>query len=161
MHFTSYIFIFILAWPALPPVAVAQTTEVYHWVDEDGVAHFSQTAPAKAEGEVRKLALEDTTPADYDPDADIFGVEQQAERMRELREAREERRLARLEARRKAEEQRPIIIYQQQQPAYRYPGYFYPGLPGRPPGIPPIWPSPPVPEPYPSVPFLPSPGFDD
>ena len=148
-----------LAGLLLPPWALADTTEVYHWVDENGVAHFSQTGPNDAGGEVRKLALENPVPSGYDPDEDIFGVEQQAQRMKELRESMEAKRQARLEAQRKAEAQRPVVIYQQQ-PAYRF-GTWIPGLPSRPPVYTPVWPGYPVPEPYPSVPFLPSPGFDD
>lgn len=161
MRFMNYIFIAVPVAVLSVATAAAQTVEVFHWVDENGVFHFSQTEPPDMAGEVRKLALEDTTPADFDPNADIFGVEQQAQRMRELREDREQRRLARLEARQRAEEQRPVIIYQQQQPAYRFPGVWFPGLPGRPPGVPPMWPQRPVPGPVPSAPFLPSPGFDD
>lgn len=159
MRLTHTISILVLAGILLPGGASAEATEVYHWVDEDGVSHFSQTGPNNASGDVRKLALENPVPSGYDPDEDIFGVEQQAQRMKELRESMESKRQARLEAQRKAEAQRPVVIYQQQ-PAYRF-GTWIPGWPGRPPVYPPVSPGYPVPEPYPSVPFLPSPGFED
>lgn len=135
--------------------ALADTTEVYHWVDENGVSVFSQTGPNEASGEVRKLALEGSPPAGYDPDDDIFGVEEQAARMKALREGMEERRQARVEAQRRAEAQRPVPQYREQ-PMWGY-GIRYPGYPVRPP----IWPGEPVVTPHRTAPFLPSPDFWD
>jgi len=126
--------------------------EVYSWVDENGVTHFSDTRPEDAARPVRKLMLENPAPAD--PDEDVFGIEAQAARMQALRETMEARRSAALEARREAAQQ-PVVQYVEQ-PGYGYPIFSLPGYPVRPPTRPPV--RPPRPEPYPSVPFKP-PGY--
>ena len=60
--------------------------EIYRWVDENGVVNFSDTAPAARSRSVSTVAVEDTRSSDYDPEADIYNVEAQAERMQALRE---------------------------------------------------------------------------
>lgn len=137
-------FIVMLIVLSLASAAAAQ--EVYRWVDENGVVNFSDTAPGAADASVNvnTVALEDTTPRDYDPEADIYNVAAQAERMQALRERMDRDR----EALRKQQSSAP------QQPApqyqtgvnYGYP-YGYPVRP-RPPIKPPIKPTPPLPEPY-------------
>ena len=67
-------FILVVAFCAGLTLDSARATEVYRWVDEDGVVHFSQTAPPGQETDVSKMSLADTRPSDYDPDADIYGV---------------------------------------------------------------------------------------
>lgn len=121
--------------------------EVYRWVDENGIVNFSDTAPAAVDrnGNVDTLTLEDTTPRDYDPEADIYNVAAQAERMQALREQMEQEREERRERQRNAPPQ-PAVQYQQGV-QYGYP-YGYPAYPR-----PPLRPSPrppgrPVPEPY-------------
>ena len=54
----------------------AMASEVYRWVDENGVVNFSDAAPGKAQpgAEVNTLTLEDTAPKDYDPEQDIYAV---------------------------------------------------------------------------------------
>jgi len=113
-------------------------TEVYRWVDKDGVVHFSQTAPLQAEAEVDKLALQDTRPSDYDPDQDIYGVAEQAERMKALREEMDEKRQASLERQREAAKQ-PVVQYRQPE-RYGFPVYWNPGVRPQPPlrPVPPI-----------------------
>ena len=70
-----------LAFLALLASFPAMATEIYHWVDENGVSNFSSTAPPGLAEEVNKMTLEDTTPPDYDPEEDRYGVAAQAERM--------------------------------------------------------------------------------
>jgi len=54
--------------------------------------NFSQKPPdGKTQG-VSQMNLVDTTPEDYDPDEDRYGVEAQAERMAALREKMEQER---------------------------------------------------------------------
>jgi hypothetical protein len=121
--------------------------EVYQWVDEDGVVHFSQSVPPGNVSGVETRTLEDTTPHDYDPDDDLYGVKAQAERMAQLREAMDARREAGRERQQEAARQ-PVVQYPQ--PVQ----YGYPWL-GRPPYFgkprpPPLRPGPPIPEPYPT-----------
>jgi hypothetical protein len=127
-------------------------TEVYHWVDENGVSHYSQNAPGADVAGVSKMILEDTTPPDYDPEEDIYGVEAQAERMASLREEMAGKREAQRERERNAPQQ-PVVQYQQPY-QYGYPSFWQP----------PYYPSPPLRpvqpiEPAPVFPFRP-PGLN-
>jgi hypothetical protein len=116
--------------------------EVYHWVDENGVAHYSQDKPADSVQGVRRLQLEDTTPAGFDPAEDRYGVEQQASRMAKLRESMDERRDA-ATARRQSAPPAPVVIYPDPYP------YAFNRL-----WLPPVYPRPPVrPEPTIAVPY--------
>jgi len=137
--------LFLLAFFASMPVFA---TEVYHWVDENGVFHYSQNAPAGDVPGVSTMILEDTTPPDYDPEEDRYGVEAQAERMASLREEMADKREAQRERQRNAPQQ-PVVQYQQ---PYQY-GYssflrppYYPSPPFRPE---------PFIEPLPVLPFSP------
>lgn len=118
--------------------SVVHATEVYRWMDENGVVHFSQTAPNKPGAEVDRLALQDTRPSDYDPDQDIYGVAEQAERMTALREEMDAKRQESLERQREAAKQ---PAYQYRQPErYGYPVFWNPW----PRPQPPFRPDPPV-----------------
>ena len=131
----------LTAFPAL-------ATEVYHWVDENGVSHFSQNAPASNVEGVKTVTLDDTAPPDYDPEEDRYGVAAQAERMAELRKEMAEKREANQDRRRNAAARQPAAKYQQ--PVQN--GYPILGRPPYYPGYrPPVKPEPPVrPEPYPT-----------
>ena len=126
----------------------AEATEVYRWTDENGVVHFSQTPPPPSESEVSKLALDDTRPADYDPEADIYGVAAQQERMKALREEMEKKRQGR-------ERQAPMqnVTPYRDRTYLNYPIYGYPGYYPRPP----YRPNPPIerPRPRPGDPIRP------
>ena len=126
--------------------APALAQEVYRWVDENGVVNFSDAAPpvAEASANVNTVTLEDTTPKDYDPEADIYNVAAQAERMQALRDQMEKDREARREQQNSAPQQ--AVTPYQQGVNYGYP-YGYPVYP-RPPFRPPARPEPPAPEPY-------------
>lgn len=135
----SAITLFLLA---IMASSLLSAQEIYHWQDENGVQHFSQIAPAGEIAGVSTLTLADSTPPDFDPDEDRYGVEAQAERMKALREEMEKRR----EARRKAAPQ-PVVQYQQPV-RYAAPLWWH-----RPPVYPkpPLRPQPPVIEPYPTA----------
>ena len=112
----------------------AAATEIYKWVDENGVMHFSQTAPDPTVDGVSQQKLRDTTPSDYDPDQDIYGVEAQAERMKQMREEMDEKRQARLEREREAQKQQAVQYRDREYygyPVYR-PGWVNPQPPLRP-----------------------------
>lgn len=135
------IIIFILA--VAMGISSGYAYEVYHWVDENGVPHYSQERPDENIAGVRKLQLEDTTPPDYDPEEDRYGVEEQAERMAGLREDRQARRDEARERQLNAP-QPPVVIYQEP---------YYPGYLNRL-WLPPAYPWPPVrPEPPIAVPY--------
>lgn len=135
---TSRKLLVLLALAALACQGV-YATEIYRWTDENGVVHFSQTPPPAAQAEVSRLALRDTRPADYDPEADIYGVAEQQERMQALREEREKKREERLSRQSRAASQ-PVVVYPERDylnyPIYRYPGYqprppYRPNPPGQ------------------------------
>jgi hypothetical protein len=138
--------LFLVAFLASSPVVA---TEVYHWVDENGVSHYSQHAPTADVAGVSKMILEDTTPPDYDPEEDRYGVEVQAERMASLREEMKEKREAESERQRNAAAQQPVAQYRDPysygRPLFWQPPY-YPS--------PPLRPEPPI-EPAPTFPFRP------
>ena len=96
-------------------------TEIYRWVDENGVPNFSSTAPYGDVAGVSKMTLEDTTPPDYDPEEDRFGVAAQAERMASLREEMAEKREARRDRQSNTTQQQPV----QYSDPYRYGNYGY------------------------------------
>jgi hypothetical protein len=137
---------------ALSLAVPAWATEIYKWVDENGVTHFSQLQPDSTVVDVSQPVLQDTRPSDYDPDRDLYDVEGQAERMQQLREERAEKRQARLDRQREAENRKalqyPVREYHYGYPIYR-PGWGNPRPPlrptppvARPPG--PLLPLPPV-----------------
>ncbi len=129
-------------------------TEIYHWVDKDGVPHYSQNPPPPDTGEVNLMRLEDTSPVNPGSEEDLYNVEAQQKRMASIRQEREAKREAERERRRKVAAQQPVVIYQQPE-QYAYPFWnsgFYPRPPIHP--RPPVRPEPPVAVPY-SVPFSP------
>lgn len=84
--------------------------EIYRWTDENGVIHFSDTAAgANADG-VSTVTIEDTRPSDYDPEADLYNVAAQAERMQALRDEMQMKREARQERQRSAPPQQPVEV---------------------------------------------------
>ncbi len=89
---------FLLVVVSGPAVAV----EIYQWIDEDGVRHFSESAPNISSIEVSKLTVTNTNPPDYDPHKDPYSIRSQAERTNvrwsELKAERDERWEQRLEA---------------------------------------------------------------
>ncbi|MEJ2383320.1 MAG: DUF4124 domain-containing protein [Xanthomonadales bacterium] len=107
----------------------AGATEVYRWVDADGVVHFSQTAPAGAVEDVSRQVVENPVPSGYDPDEDIYDVAGQQERMQARREALERD----LEARRERERQAAQQPMRSAPPVQGYPVYGWPGYRPRPP----------------------------
>ena len=58
----------------------ANAAEIYRWVDEDGVVHFSDARP-RDDASVITLRLEDTNAEDYDPATDPYSVLNQAARI--------------------------------------------------------------------------------
>ena len=61
---------------------VSNASEIYKWVGEDGVVHYSDTRP-KNEASVTTLQLRELNPEDYDPATDPYSILNQAKRMNE------------------------------------------------------------------------------
>ena len=112
----------------------AFASEIFHWVDEDGVLNFSDWAPENNNVEVAKLVVSNANPPGYDPSEDQNSILEQAERMNvrwaDLKERQEERRKQRLELEQQQRSLQPVV--------YDYPyyndSYFY-YRPGRRPGF--------------------------
>lgn len=108
----------------IPDVSVG--SEIFHWVDEDGVLNFSDWAPADNTVEVSKLVVSNSNPPDYDPNEDRNSVIEQAERVNDrwsnLKEQKEERQKQRQE--RAAQERVPRYV-EYQYPSYYRPGYYF------------------------------------
>ncbi|WP_405227023.1 DUF4124 domain-containing protein [Lentisalinibacter sediminis] len=127
--------------PALLLAAgLAHAGQIYHWVDEDGVAHYSQTPPAEAAVPVETREITTSTPDDYDPDDYEYSVMNQAARIHAewaaLAEERAKEQEARREARRAAQEHLAHESYERREDRYgwRYGReVYYPVVHPRPP----------------------------
>ena len=137
--------LFLLALLVSP---TAFATEIYHWVDENGVANFSSTAPPGHNDQVKTVVLDDSPAPRYDPEKDPFDVEGQAERMSAYREEMTRRREA--AAKRRAAQPQPQPVQYQN----RYIGGAWWNRPYYP--RPPVSrPNPPVAVPYETATFRP------
>lgn len=105
---------------------IAADQRIYHWVDENGVAHFTDTAPGGDTRGVGTIIVPELPSPRFDPDEDPFNVAAQAERMQAMREAmsrrREQRRAEQLERERIAAQQRVVHYHQ---PARVIPPWWY------------------------------------
>lgn len=66
--------------------ALAHAEEIYHWVDADGVHHYSQSPPPKASSAVQTLQVDGSQPASYDPAEDRYNLAAQEAAMQALRD---------------------------------------------------------------------------
>lgn len=126
--------------------------EVYRWVDEDGVHHFSQETPPPGTSDVERITLPDDPSPAGETGEDPFNIEATAKRTAELREEMNQRREAARERRQSAPQ--PVVIYQEA-PRYAAWPVWWDRPDYRPPYRPPHKPVPPIERPPPSVPFRP------
>ena len=157
MKTSHTIIIITLALVAVIASTKAAAMEIYHWVDENGVSHFSQYQPGDDTQNVSAKKLEDTTP---DQVEDVYNLEEHEKRMTAWREEREKERKETRERKKQAAQQQPIKHsepYRDYSRSFWYPP-IYNRPPHRPPNRPPHKPQPPVVNPRPPSPFLPSRG---
>jgi hypothetical protein len=112
--------------------ATTAAQEVYRWVDENGVVHFSQTAPAADTQGVDRLQLEASRPADYDPEEDRYNVAEQAERMQAYREQLAAEREAHRERAAREAVRQPAAVYPEQSIGTAVPPWWWDRPPNRP-----------------------------
>ena len=113
--------------------------EIYQWVDENGVSHFSQQPPPKDTRNVSTQTIRNTAPSAAALEEDIYDTKAHEERMAQWRKEREQERQ---DARdRKAQANQQQIKYQQPESYGRRP-YLYPPI-YRPPNKP-IYPERPI-----------------
>lgn len=138
---------FVLFWLALvclslfwPLSLVAE--EIYHWVDEQGVKHYSQSPPPVATKDVKTLDVDGSQPASYNPEEDRYNVAAQEKAMQAMRDEMAESRKNKQVAQQNSADT-TVIYYPQEEtyndilypPGYRPPRPPFPHpRPPRPPG---------------------------
>mgnify|MGYP001822123405 CR=1 FL=1 len=129
----------VFAWPGS-----GTTAEVFRWVDEGGVTHFSESRPEQEAQDLQTLELADPVPRS-DPENDYYSIANQSKRMEAVRAEREKAQAERDLAMRQLELEAARNQFQPSPPQtqiitrYGYSAPYYP----------PIWPRPPHPGPYP------------
>ena len=116
----------VIVLPLLCSSAIVHATEIYRWVDEDGVVNFSDEKPASVT-DADVLEVQAGNSPDYDPDTDPYSIRNQAARINKKYAAIEEGREERREKRREEAARRPWFI-EYRQPDYRYHAstYYFP-----------------------------------
>ena len=112
--------------------------EIYHWVDENGVQHFTQYRPDDDIPNVSTQKLEDTTPPGDGQPEDIYNLEEHEKRMAAWREERDQNGKDARERKQQQQVQYPEQNNRYIRPYWRRPIY------GRPPIKPPTIPEPPI-----------------
>lgn len=141
---------------SLAGMSAAHAMDVYRWVDDAGVVHFSQWKPELGGSSLQTVQVEERTTQGLG--GDVYPVEELAEAIDALRNEMAESRERRAQA---AQSPAPVVVpYVQpvQQPVWPWWGGDRPGRPGRPDR--PDRPPPPDPEPEPdkALPFRPPGG---
>lgn len=105
----------------------ATAYEVYRWVDEDGVPHFSQWKPEHSAG-VTTLRITATNPPEYDPSEDPYSIHKQAQRTNTVWRNMEQRRAARNARQLEAAERAARTVLRPVEPVQYYaaPVFFRP-----------------------------------
>lgn len=127
------------AWPL-----AATAEQIYHWVDADGVNHYSQSPPPAASSEeVRIMDVDGSRPASYDPTEDRYNIAAQNEATQAVYDKLAESRKNKQQATQNTAEN--TVIYYPEPDANNH--YLYP----------PVYrPRPPHPEPRPPQPRPPN-----
>lgn len=117
----------------LLPICVcpAFAGEVYRWVDEKGVIHYSDTMPQEGSADVETLVVTDRNPPGYDPATDPNNIMNQAARTNEKfakiekdREERAEKRQQEINIYLSEPNRRPLFLFGNRNPVFLPP--FYP-----------------------------------
>jgi hypothetical protein len=136
------VLLLVFAWSAAGTAA-----EVFRWVDEGGVTHFSESPPEQDAQDLQTLEFSDPAPPS-DPENDYYSIANQSKRMEAMRAEREKAQAERDLAMRQLELEAAQNQVQQAPPhtevitRFAYPPSYYP----------PVWPRPPRPGPYPPGP---------
>ena len=114
-------------------VGSASATEIFTWIDDNGVVHYSDTKPAD-DKPVETLVVNRTNPPDYDPAEDPYSIANQAKRTNERWEEVEKARQERAEKREALAAAQPlrVPVYYDPYPYSRSSWYYGPTWPSRP-----------------------------
>lgn len=118
-------------------------TDIYSWVDEDGVTHFSEFQPGDQVQNVSKQTMDKSAPI---PVEDVYNVEEHNKQMAEWREERDQQRQESKKRKQLADQQ--AVSYPQPQYDYRR-SFWNSPIYNRPPVRPPHKPRPPIEKPSP------------
>ncbi|HKJ52631.1 MAG TPA: DUF4124 domain-containing protein [Gammaproteobacteria bacterium] len=145
---TVIISLFFFALSAAAIEARAQTVKT--WVDEQGVTHYSDQAPAEDGARVKEIEVPEATVNEFESETVNERINKQLQQLEKDREAREQEAEANKKARdvEKAMERTPIVGEEKKQKKSSNRNYSGP-YPKPPPG--------PFPEKYPRLPSLPNP----
>ncbi|HKX56057.1 MAG TPA: DUF4124 domain-containing protein [Xanthomonadales bacterium] len=142
---------------ALLTAPLLHAAEIYHWVDADGISHYSQSPPPSDSGEVETLEVDGSQPASYDPNEDRYNVAAQEAAMQEMRDKMAENRKNK---EKQASSTQNTVIYYPQEESYGqilYPPGYWNDRPIRPGNRPrPPKPVQPLPKPNPPAIFRPN-----
>ena len=128
-HLTRVFLLLALLASACPAFA----SEIYHWVDAQGVNHYSQSPP-DVQNEVETLDVDGSQPASYDPTEDRYNVAAQEAAMQEMRDRMAENRKNRQQAQPASSD--TTVIYYPETEGYNQ--FLYPTYGPRPPHVRPL-----------------------
>jgi hypothetical protein len=107
-------------------------SEIYHWVDADGVSHYSQSPPTDTANTAETLQVDGSQPSSYDPEEDRYNVKAQAESTQAVYDKLAENRKNKQAQQNSVEN---TVIYYPQNEDYDnilYPPSYWNNLPNRP-----------------------------
>jgi len=114
---------FILSTAAMAGPAIA--AEIYQWIDDEGVVHFSDAKPARREV-FKTLYVDVANPPGYEPSEDPYSILNQAKRTNlNWTEFDKERQQRKEESRQRAERYAPRTPRRIASDPYYRPAYFY------------------------------------
>ena len=147
MYTFPTMFLVLLVLSAVLVSTSLPAAEIYHWVDENGVAHYSQYRPPDNTPNVSTQELAGADSSRGGEVEDVYNVEAHEKRMAGWREERDKKRADAREQKTKAAQQQSRQ-YPEPDRSYSRP-YWYPPVHNRPPQRPPIKPRPPTVKPGP------------
>jgi len=103
---------------------IVTAAEIYHWVDENGVSHYSQYKPASDTPGVSTQKMETSRPSGDGQAEDVYHLEAHEKRMTAWREQRQKERDESRD-RKRQDSQQLQIQYPQSQSSYRGRRGFY------------------------------------
>jgi len=103
---------------------IVMASEIYHWVDENGVSHYSQYKPAGDTPGVSIQKMEASRPPADGQAEDVYNIEAHEKRMTEWREQRQKEREESRDQKNQASQQLQIQYPQPQSSYWGRRGYY-------------------------------------
>ena len=149
----------ILLWAALASTwsISAAAQQIYHWVDADGVSHYSQSPPPTESDSVETMQVDGSQPPSYDPNEDRYDVAGQQAAMQAMRDEMAENRKSK--QKQPSSPENTVIYYPREEDNNQvlYPPGYWDDRPDRPGNRPrPPRPEPPIAKPNPPATLRPT-----